>query len=180
MGDGVTVKPRFIIDSNILIESKRFDYGFDICPGFWDLMKKSFRCGLVVSHAKVLSELKSIKDDVYAWVSELPKECFPKETDEEFAEYLKLCGWARSVDRFKRAAVDRFCEPDYADPWICAKAKVQGLTLVTQEVSEPNSRKNIKLPDACIAAGVSYCNKYDMLRELRARFVLDKSHQFAA
>ena len=174
-----TEKPRFIIDSNILIESKRIDYGFDLCPGFWDLMKKSFKCGLVVSHAKVLRELKKIQDDVYAWASDLPKACFPKETDEELAEYLKLCGWVRSANRFKQAAVDRFYESDYADPWICAKAKVQGLTLVTQEVSQPDSRKDVKLPDACIAAGVSYCNKYNMLRALRAKFVLEESHQFA-
>lgn len=31
----MTYAPKFIIDSNILIESKNVDYGFDICPGFW-------------------------------------------------------------------------------------------------------------------------------------------------
>ena len=92
----MTCAPKFIIDSNILIESKNVDYGFDICPGFWTLMEKA-----------------------------------------------------------------------------------EGLTLVTQEVSEPYSRKSIKLPDACNAIGVSCCNKYELLRALRARFVLDEAHSFA-
>lgn len=174
----MTGAPKFIIDSNILIESKNIDYGFDICPGFWELMEKGFREGIVISHAKVYQELKRRRDDLWDWASALPKECFPKETVEEFAVYRKLCEWARN-GIFKQAAIDRFCEADYADPWICAKAKVKGLTLVTQEVSEPYSRKDVKLPDACNSVGVSYCNKYELLRALRARFVLDGAHSFA-
>lgn len=56
--------PQFIIDSNILIESKRIDYGFDICPGFWDLLRKAFETGIVISHNKVLQEIKRINDDL--------------------------------------------------------------------------------------------------------------------
>ena len=174
----MTYAPKFIIDSNILIESKNVDYGFDICPGFWVLMEKALKEGLVISHAKVRQELMRRKDDLWGWASMFPKECFPKETDEDFAVYRRLCEWARNGE-FKQAAIDRFCEVDYADPWICAKAKAEGLTLVTQEVSEPYSRRNIQLPDACNAIGVSCCNKYELLRALRARFVLDEAHSFA-
>lgn len=169
----------FIVDSNILIESKNLDYGFDICPGFWDLMRKAFESGLVISHDKVYREIRAGNDDLRNWVDLLPRTGFPKETDVELEVYLGLCGWVRS-GRFRGSAVDQFCAPDYADPWICAKAKVEGLTLVTQEVSEPNSKRSVKIPDACIEIGVPYCNKYEMLRRLRARFVLDEAHSFAA
>lgn len=173
----MTESPKFIVDSNILIESKRIDYGFDICPGFWELLEKGFAGGLIISHNKVYRELKEGRDDLWDWVSHLPRACFPKESNDEFVVYRRLCDWVRGGD-FKQSAIDRFCESDYADPWICAKAKVEGLTLVTQEVSEPNSRKDVKLPDACISIGVPYCNKYEMLRALKARFVLDKEHSF--
>lgn len=169
--------PVYIIDANILIESKRVDYGFDICPGFWDLMRKAFERGIVISHEKVYQELKAGGDELWRWASSLPKSCFPRETEADLSVYLDLCSWARGGS-FKEAAVSRFCEPDYADPWICAKAKAEGLVLVTQEVSEPMSRKSVKLPDACIFMGVPYCNKYQLLRDLRARFILDENHAF--
>lgn len=173
----MTLSPRFIVDSNIFIESKRVDYGFDICPGFWDLLRKGFDEGLIIGHNKVYKELSEVGDRLSEWIEELPRSCFPKETNKELSVYLKLCSWARRTG-YKQSAIDRFCELDYADPWICAKAKVMGLILVTQEVSQPLSRKDVKLPDACKAIDVPYCNKYAMLRELRASFVLDSAHSF--
>lgn len=169
--------PRFIIDSNILIESKHVDYGFDICPGFWDLLRKAFEAGLVIGHDKVYQEIKRVNDDLSNWVSGLSRRCFPRETAEDFVVYQKLCGWARAGS-YKPSAINRFCDPNYADPWICAKAAVEGLTLVTQEVSEPYAKRSIKLPDACIHIRVPFCNKYDMLRDLKAKFVLDVGHSF--
>ena len=164
--------PEFIIDSNILIESHRVDYGFDICPGFWELMSRAFKSGIVLSHQKVLNELRKSNDELSKWAKGMPKTCFPGETEQEFAVYHDLCAWAAN-QQYKQPAIVRFCDVDYADPWICAKAKVMGLTLVTQEVSAPYSRKDIKLPDACGSVDVPCINKYELLRRLSARFVLD-------
>lgn len=169
--------PRFIIDSNILIESHRLDYDFDICPGFWDLMNKAFEAGIVIGHKKVLDELLGNEDALSEWLAGIDKDCFPKETEEELDIYLQLSKWARSRE-FTGAAIEEFETISYADPWICAKAKQLGVTLVTQEVSEPKAKARVKLPDACIAIGVNYCNKYVMLRELKARFELSASHAF--
>ncbi len=169
--------PQFIIDSNILIESKRIDYGFDICPGFWDLLRKAFEAGVVISHNKVLQEIRRVNDDLNNWASGLSQICFPRENAAEFAVYQKLCSWARNGG-YRPSAINQFCDPNYADPWICAKAAAEGLTLVTQEVSEPHAKRSIKLPDACIHISVPFCNKYDMLRALNARFVLDAGHSF--
>lgn len=169
--------PKYIIDSNILIESSRLDYGFDICPGFWSLMLKGFETGLVLSHRKVLDELKRGTDDLSEWVKNLSPSVFPEENEEEFVVYRGLCDWSVR-QAYRETAVATFCDNDYADPWICAKAKCMQLTLVTQEKSEPLAKRNVKLPDACKSIGVPFINKYELLRRLMAKFVLDATHEF--
>lgn len=168
---------RFIIDTNTLIEAYRREYGFDICPGYWDLMGKAFSAGIVVSHDKVRKEMLRSGDALSQWVGKLDKAYFPKEDDAEFVVWQQLCYWARSRG-YTEAAVAQFSDMDYADPWVCAKAKALGLTLVTQEVSAPLARRNVKLPDACASIGVPYCDMFTMLRELKASFVLTDGHRF--
>ena len=171
------VKAEFILDSNILIESKNIDYPFDFCPGFWDLLEKGFNAGIIVSHEKVLKEINVTKDELTKWVTKIPKSMFQKATDDEITIYNQLCEWAEN-NQFNRKAIETFCNNDYADPWICAKAKSHDYTLVTQEVSSPAAIKSIKIPDVCIHAGIKYCDKYEMLRRLNARFELSESHSF--
>ena len=173
----MTCAPLYIIDSNILIESNRLDYGFDICPGFWSLMLKGFETGLVVSHRKVFDELRKGSDELSEWVNAIPLSSFPEENEDEFAVYRGLCDWS-ARQAYRPAAVAKFCDNDYADPWICAKAKCMQLTLVTQERSEPLAKRDVKLPDACKSIDVSCINKYELLRKLRAKFVLDGMHEF--
>ena len=52
---------RYIIDSNILMNAKNFEYGFDICPGFWNLLQK----GLGVVELLVM-----IKSETRYWLAE--------------------------------------------------------------------------------------------------------------
>lgn len=170
-------KPKYIIDSNILIQSYRMEYGFDICPGFWDLMKKAFQASIIVSHRKVYKEIADGEDELAEWVRSLDKGYFPKETEQDLESYTRLCSWAEHGN-YKAAAISVFEGSTYADPWICAKAKAEGYVLVTAEKSEPKATKSIKLPDACLALGVDYCNQYELLRNLKARFLLDEAHSF--
>lgn len=59
-----------------------------------------------------------------------------------------------------------------ADPWIIAKAKAIGTSVVTHEaVAAVNTRK-VKVPNICQQFEVPCLNTFQFLRELEARFVL--------
>ncbi|MDE2795692.1 MAG: DUF4411 family protein [Gemmatimonadota bacterium] len=57
-----------------------------------------------------------------------------------------------------------------ADGWLVAYARVHGATVVTNEQSAPESRKEIKLPDVCDRFGVLRANTFAMLRALHVQF----------
>lgn len=42
--------------------------------------------------------------------------------------------------------------------------------ITTQEVSSPDSKSKVKMPDACNALNVTYCNTIEMLRRLQETF----------
>ena len=58
-----------------------------------------------------------------------------------------------------------------ADSYLVAHAHAQGHVVVTHELVA-NSRKNVKVPNACVEMGVEYINTFEMLRREQARFVL--------
>ena len=57
-----------------------------------------------------------------------------------------------------------------ADGWLVAYARVHGATVVTNEQSAPESRREIKLPDVCDQFGVQRENTFAMLRALNVCF----------
>lgn len=50
---------KYLIDTNIFIESARRFYAFDICPGFWKFLGKCSESDSVKSISKVYDELTS-------------------------------------------------------------------------------------------------------------------------
>ena len=55
--------------------------------------------------------------------------------------------WVQRHPRYFDHAKAKFATG--ADGWLVACARVQGATVVTNEQSAPESRKEIKLPDVC-------------------------------
>lgn len=47
-----------------------------------------------------------------------------------------------------------------------ATAAAKGYTLVTNETADPYCRRRVKIPDACDALRVRYCDLNTVLREL--------------
>ena len=56
------------------------------------------------------------------------------------------------------------------DGWLVAYARVHGATVVTNEQSAPESKREIKLPDVCDQFGVQHENTFAMLRALKVCF----------
>lgn len=69
-------------------------------------------------------------------------------------------------------ALAEFLDADEADAWLVAYGLFESANavVVTHELSEPNRKNKIKIPDVCIAHGVQYCNTIEMLRQLGQRF----------
>jgi len=60
-----------------------------------------------------------------------------------------------------------------ADPWMIAKAETTGATVVSHESRlEPNTKK-VKVPNICDQFNVHCISTFQLLRALRARFVLN-------
>lgn len=70
------------------------------------------------------------------------------------------------------SALDEFLHADEADAWLVAYAlaDVDHRIIVTHEISQPESKKKIKIPDACAPFGVRHVNTIELFRQLQVRF----------
>ena len=83
----------------------------------------------------------------------------------------RVSSWATN-QHYEPAAVSTF--PQVADYFLVAYALAHGHTVVTHEIAS-TSRTKIKVPDACLGLGVKCVTPFAMLRNERARFVLERS-----
>jgi predicted trehalose synthase len=72
---------------------------------------------------------------------------------------------------YVKAAKDKFLQAESADAWLIAyAAQAGGYQIITNEVSEPNSKSVVKLPDAAAAMGVKTAKLHDVLARHAAGF----------
>ena len=76
--------------------------------------------------------------------------------------------WVQRHPRYFAHAKAKFATG--ADGWLVAYARVHGATVVTNEQSAPESRREIKLPDVCDQFGVRRDNTFTLLRVLNVHF----------
>lgn len=159
---------KYILDANIFIEAKNRYYAFNLCPGFWDSLLHHNSMGNLESIDRVGKELLEGKDNLAAWSKEVSGLFASTETEFVVADYGAVIQWVQSQDRFNDAAKSEFSSG--VDAWVIAYAKANNAIVVTQEVSEPKSRKDVKIPDVCNHFNVKYTNTFDMLQKLEVVF----------
>ena len=168
----MSVRRAYLVDSDVFITAKNLYYSFDLCPGFWRSMLHHHRAGRVFSVDRVRSELLagSASDDLVRWVNDaVPGEFFLSvDTEEVLRAYTDIMMWVQRDPRYFDHAKAKFATG--ADGWLVASASVHGATVVTNEQSAPESRKEIKLPDVCDRFGVPRDNTFTMLRALNVSF----------
>ena len=164
----------YIVDSNFFIEASKSTYPLDVVVSFWNKVKQLAEEQKILSIDKVRNELYVKNDELKAWCSNnLPAKFFvDSDTNDVMIEYEAICNWARLTSQYTRAALDEFLGADEADAFLAAYASADSLhrIVVTQEISAPNSKEKVKLPDACLAIGVSYANTVQMLKDLGETF----------
>ena len=162
----------YLVDSDVFITAKNLYYSFDICPGFWKSVLHHHQEGRVFSVDRVRGELLAGRktEDLVRWVrDEVPEGFFvPVDTNMVVRAYTDVMMWVQRNPMYFDHAKAKFATG--ADGWLVAYAQVHGATVVTNEQSAPESRKEIKLPDVCDQFGVRRDNTFVMLRALNIHF----------
>ncbi len=158
----------FIIDTSCLTTAYRVYYPFDIAPSFWNFMKDRFMEGTFILTNKVLFEIDRGKDDLWDWChAEIPRhlilDCHSDEAI--MSHYGNIMLWGNNHPQYNSLAKQTFSDFENADPFAVAAAMQLNATVVSQEVSAPESVKNIKLPDVCTQFGVGHIDTFKLLRQ---------------
>jgi len=59
----------YLLDTNVFIQARNLQYGFDFCSAFWDCLDQQNADGSVVSIQQVGAELEAGGDDLADWAS---------------------------------------------------------------------------------------------------------------
>lgn len=153
---------KYLLDSNIFIRSKN-EMPFELWPTFWACIKSLIQNGDVVVSVKIKDEIKRGDDDMAKWLKDVTNAYYPLDS-EIIAKYAEVQKWAKSQPQFTPAALQEFAE--VADAYLVATAAAKDMTVVTYETSQPQSKRRVKIPDACIAMNVAFCDLNSVLRNL--------------
>lgn len=165
--------PVYVLDSNFFIQAHRFYYPIDVAAGFWNKVRQLAEKGRVISIDKVKKELYDKNDALENWCRKNLPENFFKDTSVVMDAYAQVTTWAISRSQhYLPNALNEFLDADEADAFIIAYCLTDSANrfLVTQEVSEPNRKNKIKIPDVCNALNVSYVVTIEMFRQLGETF----------
>lgn len=163
------MKRMHLLDANLFIEAKNFYYGFDTFPGFWEWLDAEHDNGRLASIKPICDELLKGNDGLAAWIKERKDSGWflPIDDVQTQQNLVKIATWI-VAQPYKEAAKADFLSA--GDPWLIAKAKAIGATVVTQETFDSQSRKKVKIPNVCRAFQVHSINTFDLLRQTGAIF----------
>jgi hypothetical protein len=160
----------YLLDANVYIEAKNRYYRMTVCPGFWDWMDLQFESGQAVSIRMVFDELSKNGDALSEWVK-VRQHHFTQADDEKTQEvFSEIVQFVVDHPEYTEPHTNNFLA--VADPWLIAKAKTSGATVVTHEVLAPSGSKKVKIPNICREFNVDFCNTFDLLESGAAQFVL--------
>jgi Domain of unknown function (DUF4411) len=159
----------YLLDANVFIQAKNLHYGMDFCPAFWDWLINSNAAGQVFSIERVANEIEAGEDELSDWAAQRGPGFFLR-PDEAVIPALGAVSTRATRQTYEPAAVNTFLQ--VADAYLVAHALAHGHTVVTHE-RLADSRRIIKIPNACIGVGIKFMTPYEMLRRERARFVLE-------
>ena len=161
----------YLLDANVFIEAKNFYYRFDTFPGFWEWLDTKQSIKLIASIEPICEEILKGNDELADWIK--PRKdsgwFLPVDDLETQQNLSQIAAWVMGQP-FKESAKPEFLSG--GDPWLIAKAKTLGATIVTQETFDAQSRKKVKIPNVCRAFEVPYVNTFDLLRQNSAAFTL--------
>lgn len=163
----------YIVDTNFFIQAHRETYPLDVAYSFWNKVKDLAVEGKIISIDKVKDELFDKNDALECWCKAHLPEGFFKDTSDILDDYQRVVGWAVSKSsHYSQNALNEFLAADEADAFLVSYAlkDIVSRTIVTQEVSRPEQKNKIKIPEPCLFFNVRFIRAMDMFRELGETF----------
>lgn len=160
----------FLLDSNVLINASRTYYAPDIAPTFWEWLEAQHTAGAIASIARVKKEIDDGREGhLRTWAASLPRTFWIAPDDQTGPSASRHTAWVMHPDRlYSAAAREEFL--GIADYLLVAQAHALGAEVVTFELPAPNSRRRIRILDACNAIRVPYREPFGIYRRLGLRF----------
>ena len=163
---------KYLLDSNIFIQSKNLHYRFSFCGNFWTLLLDMHDKDMVFTINAVKEELLKINDELSDWVKASPQSMCLDQWDAiddwaEVTEYPRTCGHP-----YQDYALEEFSNVAEADAWLIAYAKKYGYTIVTNEVRNPDMRKKVPLYDIAEVFNVPCITLFDFLEKHSENFCM--------
>ncbi len=159
---------RYLPDANVLMTAFHRYYAPALFPGFWDFLSHHFSYGTLVMIDRVYEEILYPPELVSLVEQAVDDTVDSTATQEVVDAYGQLMDWVQDNPQFNPSARADFARG--ADGWLAAYAMIHGAVVVTNEVSAPESKNSVKLPDLCDHFQIRCINTFDMLRELGAHF----------
>ena len=163
----------YVLDSNFFIQAHRVNYPLDVAISFWNKVEELARAQKIISIDKVKNEIFHGNDILRDWCKDHLPEDFFYDTTHVMDAYASVCSWAVSMSHhYNQPAINEFLEADVADAFLVAFAlKHPDIRIVvTQEISQPERKNKIKIPDVCIGLELRSVDTITMFRELGERF----------
>ena len=165
--------PVFIVDTNFFIQAHRSFYPLDVAVSYWKTIKKMALQGKIISIDKVKGEIYKNEDALKQWCLQNLPEGFFHDSATVIHKYGAVTSWAVSQSgHYTQKALAEFLDADEADAFLVAYALANpdNRFIVTQEISQPNRKSKIKIPEACNAFNIKYFNVIEMFRILEITF----------
>lgn len=161
----------YLLDSNVFIDAKNLYYQFDTFPGFWDWLDSEQERGTLASIHPIRDELLKGDDELADWVkARKHTEWFQAIDDEQTqTNFAEIAEWVMAQP-YKDTAKSHFLSG--GDPWLIARARTIGATVVTHETYDGASRKKVKIPNVSRPFGVTPINTFELIRVTGAAFTL--------
>jgi hypothetical protein len=160
----------YLLDANVFIQAKNFHYGFDFCPAFWEWLIAGNQGGLLFSIEKVGDELAAGSDELSTWAAQRGAGFFLEPESSILPALGRVSAWVSDPGRgYEPGAINTFFQ--VADYYLIAYALTRGSTVVSHEIAS-NTKKRVKIPDACLGLGIKCMTPFEMLKVERARFIL--------
>ena len=99
-----------------------------------------------------------------------PETFFKKTEDQAVVDvFQRMVSWVYAESQFTEMAKTEFAS--VADGWLMAYASVNSLIVVTHEDYAPEIKRKVPIPNICVEFDIEYVNTFEMLRDLKEKFV---------
>ena len=157
---------KYLLDTSVLIQAQQSYYAFEIAPVFWKHLDDQSQRGTIRSIDKVRNEIRFFNKPLGNWAKNKFKRW--ESTDNKYTKqrHRKLIEWSTSSTHYNQRAKNLFADMSKADAWLIAHAWANQYTVVTQEGRDDGKKREMPIPNACLAFDVPYIHTFQMLRDL--------------